>query len=371
MAVGRPRLSRALLALVLVAGALATVLTVVPDARAGAKAAGLLLEALGTGAPRPLAADVERREVRLDGVTGDLYTTGGDAPPVLLLPGAAPDGRSDRRVVRLARAMARSDRTVLVPELSLFDAEIDLRDVDRVVRAVVALATRHDQQVVVLGFSFGGSLGMVAAADPRAAGSVRLVATFGSYVDLVGVVQAATTGTSVVAGRQVPWEVPDRAAEVVSGIAEGLVPPEQRAAFAAAVAAGGDPTGLAPEGAAVLALVTNRDPDRTRALAARLDPGARAVLAAHSPSDVAGRLRDVPVLAAHSRDDPAVPYAELLRVQEVLPHARTLTVQSFEHVDLDATGSVREVAGDVGTSWRFVRRVLAAQERWPLAGWPR
>ncbi|HVM28325.1 MAG TPA: hypothetical protein VM433_11745 [Mycobacteriales bacterium] len=346
-------------------GVVVATLLVVPGARAGAKSPGLLLEAFGAGVPRPLAAGVDRTEVRLGGVLGDLYDAGAGAPPVLLLPGAAEEGRSDERVVGLANAVARSDRTVFVPELSLFAADLDVDDIDRVARSTAALAERTGEDVVIFGFSFGGSLGLVAAADERARDVVRLVATFGSYTDLVGVVQAATTGVSVLGGQRLTWDVPDLAADTVAEVAEALVPPGQRTAFAQA-AGTGDASALEPEAAAVHALITNDDPDRTRSLAAALPPEARQVLDAYSPAAAADRLRDVPVLAAHSRDDPAVPYAELLRMREVLPHATTLTVQSFEHVDLDLEGSPLDLVRDLRTSWSFVRRVLAVQEDWPL-----
>lgn len=365
MASDRLRRRRLLLALaVAVCVAVAAVLAV-PGLRAGAKAPGLLAEAVGTDVPRPLAADVERSEVRLDGVLGDLYDAGPLAPPVLLLPGAAEQGRADERVVRLATGVARSNRTVFVPELSLFAAELDLDDVDRVARAAAALSARAGQDVVLFGFSFGGSLALVAAADARTGGTVRLVATFGSYADLIGLVQAATTGISVVDGERLAWDVPEPAEEVVAELAAGLVPAEQRETFLAALG-NGDPTPLDDEGAALHALVTNDDPDRTHDLARRLGPAAREVLTAYSPASVAGQLRDVPVLAAHSRDDPAVPYAELRRMRQVLPHATTMTVRSFDHVDLDLETPSRDVARDLRTSWSFVRRVLSAQEQWPL-----
>lgn len=349
-------------ALALIAVAVATVV-VVPGARAGAKATTLLAEGFGAGVPRPLAADIERSEQRLGGVLGDLYDAG-NAPPVVLLPGAAEDGRADGRVIQLAEAMARSNRTVFVPELSLYDRELDVDDRDRVVRALVALSERNgDSPVVLLGFSFGGSLALVAAADERATSRVAQVATFGSYADFIGLLQAVTTGVSVVDEQRLSWEVPDLAAEVVPEIAAGLVPPEERGALRAALD-GGPARDLPRESAAVHALLTNEDPERTYAMADRLGPTARHVLAAYSPAEVADRLSDVPVLAAHSRDDPAVPYAELLRLERILPHADTLTVESFDHVDLEVDGPIGTIR-DLTTSWAFVRRLLAVQERWP------
>jgi pimeloyl-ACP methyl ester carboxylesterase len=355
-------------ALALMAVVVAAV-SLVPGLRAGAKSSALLPEGFGLAVPRPLAADVVRTEERLDGVLGDLYASGDGAPPMLLLPGAAEDGRADDRVIQLAEAVARSNRTVFVPELSLFERELDVDDLDRVARSTAALSERTgDQPVVMLGFSFGGSLALVAAADERAKPVVRLVATFGSYADLIGVMQAVTTGVSIVDDQRLSWDVPDLAAEVVPEIAADLVPDGERDALTAALE--GDESGndLPSESAAVHALLTNDDPERTYPLAERLGPTARDVLAAYSPAEVADRLTDVPVLAAHSRDDPAVPFAELLRLARVLPHADTLSVDSFDHVDIETGGDPVGLVRDLTTSWAFVRRLMAAQERWPWQG---
>jgi pimeloyl-ACP methyl ester carboxylesterase len=359
----------AVAALLVVALAIVTV-SVVPGLRAGAKATALLPEGFGLAVPRPLAPDVERTEERLDGVLGDLYAAGDDAPPVMLLPGAAEDGRADERVITLAGAVARSNRTVFVPELSLFDQRLDVDDLERVVRSTVALSERTGgQPVVMLGFSFGGSLTLVAAADERAQPLVRLVATFGSYIDLIGVMQAVTTGVSIVGEERFGWDVPDTAAEVVPEIAADLVPDDERDALTAALEGGaGAGDDLPPESAAVHALLTNDDPERTFELAEQLGPAAREVLRAYSPAEVADRLTDVPVLAAHSRDDPAVPFAELLRLARVLPHADTLTVDSFDHVDIETGGDPVGLVRDLTTSWAFVRRLLAVQETWPGQG---
>jgi hypothetical protein len=50
----------------------------VPPARARVKALPVLAEATDIGMPRPLAPDIERSEVTLDGVAGHLYAGGTD-----------------------------------------------------------------------------------------------------------------------------------------------------------------------------------------------------------------------------------------------------------------------------------------------------
>jgi hypothetical protein len=226
---GRPRLVRAVLAVGLALVVLLVAVAVVPGLRAAAKAPFVLADALGSPVPRPWAPSVQRYEDDVGGVTVDRYSPGDSAPPLLVVPGAAQDGRDDSRVVSLARSLARAGRDVVVPELTLYQQELDVDDVDRVVRVAQALCPPQGG-LVLLGLSYGGSLALVAAADERLAGCLDLVATFGAYADLVGVVQAAATGTSVVGGERHPWRAADEsiARQVLQDAAVELVPEEQR-----------------------------------------------------------------------------------------------------------------------------------------------
>jgi pimeloyl-ACP methyl ester carboxylesterase len=342
--------------------AVVTALGALPPVQARGKAAAVLADAVGAPFPRPFAAETARREVTLDGVTGDLYEAGPLAAPILLLPGAAPKGRHDSRVQQVARALARADRTVYVPDLELSKTTFDRVDIDRIVRSAAALHARPPyRRVVVLGFSYGGAFGLIAAADERAHGHIALVATFGCYFDLVSVLQAATTGQSTVGDETRAWQAHEKAQEVVREVVVRLVDPADAESLRAAFTGTRDPDTLTGSARSAYDLATNTDPDRTAALAAGLDPRARGLLADFSPSSVASRIT-VPVVALHSEDDPLVPYAELLRLRAGLPGARTMTVQSFRHVDFQAGGSRAALARDVVTTWRFTSALLAAQE---------
>ena len=350
------------LAVLAVLLALLVGLGLLPAVQARVKAAGVLAESLGSDVPRPLAHEITVAPVQLTGVTGDLYRPEGRAPAILLVPGAAPRGRADPRVVRLARALARAGRVVFVPELSLYDDAFDPADIDRLVAAVEGLAARDDVRgrVLVLGFSFGGSFAMVAAADPRARAHVLEVATFGSYFDMVGMIQAASTGWSVVGERRYRWTVPPQAPDILQRVARTLTPSTQQGALDSAFAATVSRSTLPAGARAAYDLVTNTDPDRTYALAARLDPSARRLLDRFSPAAEAARLT-APVLAMHSKDDPAVPYAELARLRAGMPDAATFTVTSFRHVD-PGRGHGVGVVRDLAVAWWFTGRLLAAQE---------
>ena len=196
----RRRALRAALAVGLVVVVLVVAgLVLHPAVRASAKAVSVLDGALDGPLPRPWARSVERSEQEMGDVVVDRYSSAADAPPILLVPGAAPAGRDDARVVALASSLAATGREVVVPELILYDQELDVDDVGRVVE-VAAYLCRGRDDVVLFGFSYGGSLALVASADPRVAGCIDLVATFGAYAYLVGLIQAAVTWISVVHG---------------------------------------------------------------------------------------------------------------------------------------------------------------------------
>lgn len=336
-----------------------------PPVQARGKAMALLVEALDVPFPRPLATAHLRGQVSLDGVTGHLYVPGRPSPPILLLPGAAERGKEDPRAVRLARSLARSGRLVFVPDLELHDLRLSDKDLDRIVRAVLALdahpAATGDVQI--LGISYGGSFGLVASADPRVRGHLAQVSVFGAYWDLLGVIQAVTTGVSVVDGRRYPWPEHPRADEILEDVMVRLAPRGSRESLRAALGGSREPSSLTAEAGAIHDLLVNRDPALTARLASRLDPADRGTLWRFSPASVASRI-EVPVAAMHSVDDPAVPFGEAVRLSAALPEARVAEVRLFEHVDLEAV-SVPEVTaamGDLVEAWRFATWVVAAQE---------
>jgi fermentation-respiration switch protein FrsA (DUF1100 family) len=340
-------------------------LGMLPPVQARAKALGVLVEAIGFNVPRPFAAPVARVEVSLDGVAGDLYYPGEPAPAIVLIPGAVEEGMDDPRVVRTARALARAERAVFVVDLELAERRFVEEDIDRIVRAARALGSHPlmNGSVSILGFSFGGSFGLIAAADPRLDGRLEDVAVFGAYFDLVGMIQAVTTGVSLVDGRRVPWEPHPLAAEILEDVALRLVPAEGRDALAAALGGSLAPDRLPPPLRSVYELLRNDDPERTFELAASLPGEARAALERFSPASVADDI-NAPVIAMHSIDDPAVPYGEALRLVQGLPGTSLTSVSLFRHVDFEprSVGDWTRATGDLWSVWRFTGRVLAAQE---------
>ena len=335
-----------------------------PAVRATVKAAFVLDDAFEGPLLRPFALSVERNEEETGGVVLDRYTSRPGAPRILLLPGAAPAGRDDERVVSLASSLAAAGREVLVPELRLFSEELAVDDLARVVE-VAERSCRADEGLVLLGFSYGGALALVAAADERVAGCIDLVATFGAYGDLVGVLQAAVTGVSVVDGQEYPWDAADRSVvrTVLRDAATKLVPEPQRAPLRRALELQ-DPTGLAGTADLVYRMMTADDPGVVADLARLLPPPGQRLLETFSPVAVAAEV-EADVLVAHALDDPAVPVAELRRLEAAFPEAEVTTVRSFRHVDLSTDEGVVPLARDLLTAWSFMQAVLRAQEDWP------
>ncbi len=312
----------------------------------------VLIRALGPR--RPVGTAVTRHDLVLapgpPDVTGHLWIPpGAPAPAIVLAAGVTPRGPDDPRVVRLADALTRSGRVVFVPAMELPRQRIADADVERLVRAVLALHANPAVRggVTLLGFSFGGSFALLAAADPRLRDRVNLVATFGAYGDLAGLIQAATTGVSTVGGHARPWSGHERAAAVLKARLDGTI---------SAYLGGASPD----HHAALRALLDNDDPDAVADLIACLPAPFPALVERLSPVRVAGHVH-APIILAHAVDDPTIPPAELARLQQAFPDARTHQVRLFTHVDFAPTlRQLRQAIADLRESWRFAATVLAA-----------
>lgn len=350
-----------LYAVLLLVAVLAATIAVVPQLRVRAVAAAASLDALGVGVPRLLAPDHQTRTRTVAGVVGTWIDPADDAPPVLLVPGAAPQGREDPRVIEVAEALADSGRSVFVPQLRVYREELTVDDVDDLVAITLALA-REREPVTLVGASFGGSLGLLAAADGRIEDELAMVAVFGAYADLLGVIQAGTTGTALVGERAIDWESDPRADEVIRQQLVELTPSGYRDELVAALDGSQAPDELTDDARAVYELAVHDDPQHTRELAGQAPPPLRRRLAELSPTTVADQI-DTPVVAMHAADDPTIPYAELLRLGNALPDAELFTLETFTHVDpaVDGPGEWWPALGDLAAVWQFVTEVLASQ----------
>jgi pimeloyl-ACP methyl ester carboxylesterase len=320
-----------------------------------------MLESLGVSVPRPFAPQIRSNDTAVGGVSGRLYLPEEPgAPAVLIVPGATPAGLNDTRVETLAHAIARSSRTVFVPDLDLYQERFSEQDLERIVGAIEGLAERTSTPVSVLGTSYGGSFALIAAADPRTDGRIARVATLGAYYDLIGVIQAVTTGSSVVGDELIVWQPHPLARNVLFARAAELVPEPERSRLIDALGGNGSRQSLSPPARALFDLLINTDPYRTYDLAARLPPEVTRFLERFSPKSIAGSIT-FPVAVMHSTDDPLVPYGELQRMEDGLQAERMDTVALFSHVDFNAASPRDwiEVTPDLWKVWGFTTWLLA------------
>jgi pimeloyl-ACP methyl ester carboxylesterase len=354
---------RRLLPVVAVVAAIAVVAVFIPPVRAATKSIAVVTDTLDLPLPRPFAPEISRTVVQLDGVDGHVYAPRRGGPPVVLVPGATPQGLDDRRVINLAVALARTHRSVFLPDLELYDEELTHRDIDRIIRATAAITEEsRTGAAIVVGISYGGSLAIIAAADPAIREEIPTVGVFGAYADLVGILQAITTGVSLVGGEEIPWDGHPDAEEVLHERVVELLPPDQRESLREALEGDRDPETLSDAAAALLALLENTDPARTYDLYEELPRDMRDEIAELSPVSALDQL-EADLLVLHAVDDTLVPYGEALRFVEHHPETRLYPLETFGHVGAEESspGWIRS-ARDLLRLWRFATRVIAPQE---------
>jgi len=303
-----------------------------------------LIEFLSDGrvpALTTLTAPPHEETVRLASGPATLYRplAPGRRPGLVLLHGLVPEGKDDPRLVWAAGLLARGGFAVLVPDLpGLRASRLRPADAEVVIRAVETLAAEpgvRANRTALVGISVGAGPALLAAADPRIADRIGLVATLGGYADARELVRYFTTGHygfGEVRGRRVLDPELVRAFLLLN---LDLVPDAgDRAALGVLLEGRQPPRPLGPEGQAVAALLANRDPARVDALLEALPAAIRELLAELSPVSRLHRIR-ARLLLLHGRDDPAIPFTESLRLAAAAGPARTRLVllSLIGHVD--------------------------------------
>lgn len=352
-----------------------------------------LLEDIAAGPAAPAGAEgVVRRELRFGTAEerlADLYLpTGADggAPrsadaALLLVPGLAPAGKDDARLVALARALARARIAVLVPDIASLKAlRAGPENVDDIAAGLRFLAGpgRPDwsdapgRPVGVAAVSYAVGPAVLATLEPGLAGEVDFLVAVGGYYDLAATVTFFTTGWHRDADgvwRHRPPNAYGKWAFVQANAARLSDPGDRSSLSAMARRRLRDLTapiedlaaGLGPEGRSVHALVTNEDPGRVTSLIAALPEPIRADMAA---LDLAGRdLSGAPpeALLIHGRDDAIIPASESIALAAALPGAPELILlDELAHADLATDGARTNV--DFLRLWRASAWILAARD---------
>jgi hypothetical protein len=304
----------------------------------------------------------------------DLWLPSGAGPSgrvggVVLVFGVNNPGRGHPAVVRVSRALARTGVAVFVPDSATLTAgRLDPVEIDGIVHAFETFRARSEidpARVGIVGFSVGGSLALLAAAQSRIAEDISFVNAFGAYGDASGYLANVASHTYELEGQHIPWPPSPLAREVLTRLVlEQLDAPGDRGLLAglleAAAQSGGRPVAdpaldarLSPSGRAVYELVTASDLPAARTAVERLSPHSQELLDDLSPLGHLDGLR-TDVYLMHEQNDFHIPFVESrLLAAELAARgrlARHSEFRLFTHVQPDQ-----------------IDPIAAAPELWKLA----
>jgi hypothetical protein len=324
---------------------------VLEDVAAG-EAPSALKEA--TGLPRRMLVTVP---VAGGAMAADLYRPAdGARAGMILVPGVAPTGKDDRRLVAFANTIARAGFEVLVPDLARMRAlQVSAADAPLLASAAQWMAQRNpDRPLGITAISFAGGPAVLALAEPEARGRIDFVLTVGGYYDLPAVITFFTTG-AFRERESDDWRyrTPNAYGKWVflMSNAQRLDRPADRAALAAIARRKMENPGaevddlvgaLGPEGRAVYALLVNTDPSAVPGLIAALPAVVRDEIAA---LNLASRRLDATgarFVLVHGRDDAIIPETESQAFARALPAdaVSLYLLASLDHVNPEPPGVI-------------------------------
>jgi dienelactone hydrolase len=275
-------------------------------------------------------------------VEGDLYLpgTGGRHGAVILLLGARPLARDEPILVRFAEGLSRAGAVVMIPASStLAIGRVVPEEVDALVEAVALLRARDEvdpARLGIIGFSVGGSLAVLAAADPHLAGQLAFVNAFGGYNDARDLLRAVGTRSLAYAGLDEPWTPHNLTLWVIARQLVDTLPDEADRQVLDRLILREDPTAreevgrLSPVGRAVLDLLDGLAPAEAEQALALLPEASHERLRGISPALVLERVH-TPLFVMHDRGDRFVPYTESRRL---VARADPTTIELFTEFEL-------------------------------------
>jgi acetyl esterase/lipase len=319
--------------------------------------------AAGPGPSHLKRATIEpsRRPVAYEVVTrrhsGDLYEPAQPADAALVLvPGLAPEGKDDPRLVAFARSLARARFCVLVPDIpSMRDQKVRPTDRSDIADAIVYLGASSNAPAAprlgVVAISYAVGPAILATLQEDAHDHVAFIVAIGGYYDIEATIAFFTTGY-LRDPRTGDWRhrAPNEYGKWVfaRSNAERLASPRDRD-FLSRIAErkmanpkaeiGDLVAGLGPEGRAVYALLVNTEPAAVPRLIAALPAAIREDMAA---LDLSRRdLSRLPpqLILVHGRDDAIIPSSESEKfARAAADRAELYLVDSLAHVDLGLSG---------------------------------
>lgn len=322
------------------------------------EAVGVLKEVAEVPAPDPRREQPERRAVTFTiedrQREGDVYAV--RAPPkasMILIPGVAPGGRNDPRLVAFAGVLARARFEVFVPEVEgMRQFQVSAADSRVLADSILYMAERHPERplgIVALSFALGPSV--LALFEPGVDSHADFVLAIGGYYDLEQALIYFTTGhyrsrpdepwrhrrlngwgkwAFVLANAHHVENQQDR--EILRRLAERKIQ-SPRENFRIDVSDLADRLG--PEGRSIYALMTNEDPEQVAALVEALPKKVRDEIRALDLSRKPLDSLDVEFILVHGRNDPVIPSTQSVAFAEAVgtERAHLYLIDGLDHVD--------------------------------------
>jgi pimeloyl-ACP methyl ester carboxylesterase len=281
---------------------------------------------------------------------GDLYVLREPSKAgIIMVPGVAPAGREDSRLVAFAGTFARAHFEVLVPDVEgMRQARVSAADARVLADAVRFMAERNSERplgMAALSFALGPSV--LALLEPGIEQHTDFILAIGGYYDLEQALTYFTTGYYRLSPDE-PWRrrelngrakwafVLANADRIEDRRDEEILQHMAKRKITNPAADVSDLTRrLGPEGRSVYALMTNDEPERVADLVEALPTAVRAEIRALDLSRRPIETLDVEFILIHGRDDPVIPFTQSVTFAETMEPGRAhlYLIDNLDHVN--------------------------------------
>jgi hypothetical protein len=373
--------ARFMLALLFGAGLFLSVLSA---GQAAARTAFLVAAVVSASEPAPLlllGEPVQHIQKTISSRGGtvylDIYEPATPAPPLpgareglVIIPGVG-DNRQVPQLINLSLALAHVG--IVVEDITtptLINNDISAVDSDAMVQAFTFLSHWPGvgaNRIGIAGFSGGGPLVCLAAADQRIRDRVSFIALFGTYFNAETVLRAYGRRAITANGHTIPWYPSQYPLQVLADVMAGGLSPGDGSLLVSAFVPKGKPltsdklARMSPPAVATYHLLEGDEPNRVNENIVALSPQLHTLLNTLSPSSVITKIQ-ASIYLLHSRDDSSLPVTESQAFAVALARLYHpydfVQFGIFQHVLVEASPSITQLLSDAPSLFRVLYKVL-------------
>lgn len=362
-------------------------LSIFPLGRAVARTTLLLPAIINASEPAPLklvGEPISHTQKTISSASGPVYLDiyaptspapliGGIRQGVVVIPGVG-DERKEQQLINFSQALAQAGIVVMdITTPTLIQYALSPQDSDAVVQAFKTLARWPGvgaNSTGIIGFSGGGALACLAAADPRIRDSVASVTLFGSYYNATSMLHDIGRRALDVDGHLQPWQPQEVSIQVMTNTIAGQFSNFDASLLVGSLDPGGTPltpseqAELSPPALAAYHLLAGDEPDKVDSNIAALTPQIDRLLTALSPSSVIKQIH-APIYLLHDRNDQFVPFTQSRAFDQALtqllhPHDYA-ELGIFQHVEVRPDLTLTQELSDGTNLARILTEMLLAQ----------